>query len=196
MILIDEADSLAQSRGSTQTHHEDDAGVNTLIQRIDRLRGKPIGVLFATNLAQSLDSAILRRAAATYHFDRPEPEQRTALFRRILANTNIDEQTITRLVSQTEPRTLPGFGPQKHRFTYSDLSQRLLPKAIEEAMYEQQALSSEHLLRACQTTLPTPEMRSLNQTTNSTIAPPEDKTREKRPTFHPNPDAKNKSTIL
>ena len=67
MILVDEADALAQQRGSAQTHHEDDAGVNTLIQRIDRLRGKPMAVLFATNLVTSLDSAILRRAFATYH---------------------------------------------------------------------------------------------------------------------------------
>src|SRR5438552_1643693 len=62
IILIDEADALAQSRGGRQTHHEDDAGVNTLIQRIDRLRGRPMAVIFATNLAQSLDAAILRRA--------------------------------------------------------------------------------------------------------------------------------------
>ncbi|MGH2481736.1 MAG: AAA family ATPase, partial [Ktedonobacteraceae bacterium] len=33
IIFIDEADALAQARGGSQTHHEDDAGVNALIQR-------------------------------------------------------------------------------------------------------------------------------------------------------------------
>ncbi len=157
IILIDEADSLAQARGGKQTHHEDDAGVNTLIQRIDRLRGKPLAVLFATNLVQSLDSAILRRSCALYHFDRPAAEQRKELFRRILSNIKIDDQAIENLVAQTEPRPLLGFGTQEHRYTYSDLSQRLLPRAIEEAISHKQPLAVEHLLNACKDTLPTPE---------------------------------------
>ena len=62
------------------------------------------------------------------------------------------------LVAQTEPRPLPGLGTQLHRYTYSDLSQRLLPCAIEEAILnKKQPLSVEHLLSACKTTLPTPE---------------------------------------
>ncbi len=168
IVLIDEADSLAQSRGNAQTHHEDDAGVNTLIQRIDRLRGKPVAVIFATNLAQSLDSAILRRASATYHFERPSAEQRAEIFRRILTHTSIAEDTIAQLVDLTEPRTMPGFGSQHHRYTYSDLSQRLLPRAIEEAIYSQkQPLSAEHLFKACQSTLPTPEARHSEQPSTS-----------------------------
>src|SRR5581483_857248 len=89
MVLIDEADALAQARGGSQRHVEDDAGVNTLIQRIDRLRGKPIAVLFATNLVQTLDTAIMRRATGVYTFDRPTPEQRAAVFQRMLAGTGV-----------------------------------------------------------------------------------------------------------
>lgn len=161
IMLIDEADSLAQARGSVQTHHEDDAGVNTLIQRIDRLRGKPLAVIFATNLTQSLDSAILRRACASYHFDRPTAEQRAEIFRRILLNTNVSTQALEQLVSLTEPRSLPAFGAQLHRYTYSDLAQRLLPRAIEDAVYKNQSLSDEALFSACQATLPTPETRRI-----------------------------------
>ncbi len=157
IILFDEADALAQSRGGNQTHHEDDAGVNTLIQRIDRLRGRPIAVIFATNLLYALDSAILRRAYATYHFDRPVPQQRAEVFRRLLIGTGIEEQTIAQLVNLTEPQELPGFDEQQHRYTYSDLAQRIIPRAIEEAVYTRKKLNAEHLINACSATLPTPE---------------------------------------
>ncbi len=157
LLLIDEADALAQARGGRQTHHEDDAGVNTLIQRIDRLRGRPIAVIFATNLAQSLDAAILRRALASYHFDRPTSEQRAQVFRTLLENTAITERHIAQLVELTKPRQLPGFGATNHRYTYSDLSQRIIPRAVEEAVYARESLNVEHLIRACTLTLPTPE---------------------------------------
>ncbi len=157
LLLIDEADALAQARGGRQTHHEDDAGVNTLIQRIDRLRGRPIAVIFATNLAQSLDAAILRRALASYHFDRPTSEQRAQVFRTLLENTAITERHIAQLVELTKPRQLPGFGATNHRYTYSDLSQRIIPRAVEEAVYAREPLTVDHLTRACTLTLPTPE---------------------------------------
>ncbi len=159
MVLIDEADALAQSRGGRQTHHEDDAGVNTLIQRIDRLRGRPIAVLFATNLVQSLDAAILRRSIVSYHFVRPSAEQRAEVFRRLLANVGIGEKEIALLVSRTEPRRLPSFKAVEHRYTYSDLSQRIIPHAVEEAVFARQPISLDHLINACEVTLPTPEMQ-------------------------------------
>jgi ATPase family associated with various cellular activities (AAA) len=159
LLLIDEADALAQARGGNQTHHEDDAGVNTLIQCIDRLRGRPMAVIFGTNLSQSLDAAILRRAIASYHFDRPTAEQRAEVFRRLLVNTSVDVLSIARLVELTEARRLQGFGEAAHRYTYSDLSQRIIPQAVEAAVYAQQPLSLEHLCRACQITPPTPEAR-------------------------------------
>lgn len=157
ILLIDEADALAQSRGGRQTHHEDDAGVNTLIQRIDRLRGRPMAVIFATNLMQSLDAAILRRAVAVYHFDRPGDEQRAETFRRLLANMNISDKVIPYLVELTRPRQLPGFGDIQHRYTYSDISQRIIPYAVEEAVYADQPVSIEFLEKACRLVLPTPE---------------------------------------
>lgn len=159
LILIDEADALAQARGGNQMHHEDNAGVNTLIQRIDRLRGRPIVVLFATNMAQLLDSAILRRATAVYHFDRPTAEQREQLFRTVLVSIPLTKRDIAELVSLTEPRQLPGVSTEaaKHRYTYSDLVQRIIPHAVEEAFCVQQALGIEHLINACTVVRPTPE---------------------------------------
>ena len=140
-------------------HHEDNAGVNTLIQRIDRLRGRPIVVLFATNMAQMLDAAILRRASAVYHFDRPTAEQREQLFRTMLVSIPLTKRDIAELVSLTEPRQLPGMSAEaaKHRYTYSDLVQRIIPHAVEEAFCVQQALGIEHLINACTVVQPTPE---------------------------------------
>src|SRR5437868_6339691 len=37
ILLVDEADALAQSREAAQMHHEDRAGVNAFIRGIDRL---------------------------------------------------------------------------------------------------------------------------------------------------------------
>jgi SpoVK/Ycf46/Vps4 family AAA+-type ATPase len=159
ILLIDEADALAQTRGGRQTHHEDDAGVNTLIQRIDRLRGKPMAVIFATNLVQSLDAAIMRRAVASYHFDRPTGVQRTETFRRLLASTGLSAQDIEQMARLTKPRTLPGYGATPHRYTYSDLSQRIIPRAVEEAVYANVPLNLDILSNACEAILPTPEIR-------------------------------------
>ncbi|HUY75160.1 MAG TPA: AAA family ATPase [Ktedonobacterales bacterium] len=157
MILIDEADSLAQARGGRQTHHEDDAGVNALIQCIDKLRGKPMAVVFATNLAQTLDAAIVRRAVATYHFDRPSEEQRTQVFTRVLHGLLFSREDIARMVNATAARPLPGYGSPPHRYTYSDITQRIIPGAIEEAIWAREPLSALMVLRACNAILPTPE---------------------------------------
>ncbi|HEU4784741.1 MAG TPA: ATP-binding protein [Ktedonobacterales bacterium] len=165
MLLIDEADALAQARGGRQTHHEDDAGVNALIQCIDQLRGKPMAVIFATNLAQNLDAAIMRRAVAVYHFDRPSTEQRADVFRRALQGLGFSEQGIHTLAEATKPRALPGFGSTMHRYTYSDLTQRIIPTAIEYALWAKPAppLSIDMLVRAAQAISPTPEAHTESQ---------------------------------
>ena len=60
IMILDEADSLAQSREENQMHHEDRAGVNALIQGIDHIRNVeiPILVVFCTNRVQAIDPAI------------------------------------------------------------------------------------------------------------------------------------------
>lgn len=163
MLLIDEADALAQARGSQQTHHEDDAGVNALIQRIDRLRGKPISVIFATNRFQSLDSAILRRAAAVFHFHRPNFQARLQVFRSLLLPLGLGEHDCYNLAVKTNPDAIPGWvshtenGDMLHRYTYSDLTQRLIPYAIENAVEEQSPLQYRYLDKASEDIHPTPE---------------------------------------
>ena len=48
LLLMDEADALATSRDTLQMHHEDKAGLNTLLQRLNNLRSLdfPCGALY------------------------------------------------------------------------------------------------------------------------------------------------------
>jgi ATPase family associated with various cellular activities (AAA) len=160
IILVDEADSLAQWRGSQQTHHEDDAGVNTLIQRIDRLRGRPIAVIFSTNLNQILDVAILRRASASFHFNRPTYSQRREVFRALLQPILKDPRAILELAKFTCPREIPGIKGY-HRYTYSDITQRFVTFAFEAAAADGEVRRIKsiwpYFCEASRQVLPTPE---------------------------------------
>ncbi len=162
LLLIDEADALAQARGHTQMHHEDEAGVNTLIQRIDLLRdpGKQVIVLFATNMGMALDSAIQRRAAASYHFQRPNDEVRRRLFETFLEGSNIASDEIGQLVQATAPRAIPGFGDTLHPFTHSDIVQRIIPSAMEEAYLKRDSIVRlfDLLLSECNKASATPKL--------------------------------------
>ena len=74
VLVIDEADALAQSREMAQMHHEDRAGVNALIRGIDELAGRrlPIAVVLCTNRPDAIDPAVRRRAAEIFRFERPD----------------------------------------------------------------------------------------------------------------------------
>ncbi len=60
ILLVDEADALAQSREATQMHHEDRAGVNAFIRGIDRIANArlPAAVIMCTNRLSALDPAV------------------------------------------------------------------------------------------------------------------------------------------
>ena len=74
ILLVDEADAIAQSREESQMHHEDRAGVNAFIRGIDRLANAnlPAAVIMCTNRLGALDPAIQRRAADILSFARPD----------------------------------------------------------------------------------------------------------------------------
>ena len=63
VVIIDEADAIAQSRELAQMHHEDRAGVNALIRGIDAVAAerRPVLVLMCTNRLSALDPAVRRR---------------------------------------------------------------------------------------------------------------------------------------
>ena len=154
VLVVDEADALAQSRAAQQMHHEDRAGVDALLAGVDSLAGEqvPVLVVLCTNREGALDPAVLRRAAATFTFHRPDDSQRRAVLTAALDGTGIDTGTIDKLVGMTGPSSgRPGF-------TYSDLTQRLIPAAILTA-YPEKPLTADILLDVAAGMAPTPEFR-------------------------------------
>ena len=130
ILLVDEADALAQSRETEQMHHEDRAGVNAFIRGIDRLASGrlPAAVIMCTNRLSALDPAVRRRAADVLTFTRPTDDQRRDVLERWLGEVGLKKADIEALVAATGPQAGRAYG-----FTFSDLAQRLLPTIILDA---------------------------------------------------------------
>jgi len=152
ILLIDEADALAQSRETAQMHHEDRAGVNALIRGLNSLTEQRLAVLvvLATNRLDAIDPAVRRRAAATFEFERPDEEQRREALRRLLVGVDLKPKDIEDLVLATGPTDGRNFG-----HTYSDLYQRLIPMAVL-AAYPDKPLTASLLRAAAASVEPTP----------------------------------------
>ena len=130
ILLVDEADALAQSRELAQMHHEDRAGVNAFIRGVDKLGhgSLPAAVIMCTNRLGALDPAIRRRAADILEFSRPNEQQREAVLSPVLQQFGFSQTQIAQLVAATG-----AVDTQAHGFTFSDLTQRLLPAIVLEA---------------------------------------------------------------
>lgn len=152
ILLVDEADTLAQSREESQMHHEDKAGVNALIQGIDHIREAhaPILVVFCTNRIQAIDPAIMRRAAITHEFSRPNHEQFEMIFKQYFGDLGLTAEQLSQLVSAASPSTGRTYG-----FTYSDITNRVIPTTILKA-YPDRALEFHDILETIQSLQPTP----------------------------------------
>jgi SpoVK/Ycf46/Vps4 family AAA+-type ATPase len=156
ILLIDEADALAQSREASQMHHEDRAGVNALIRGINSLTEQhlPAIVVLATNRLQAIDPAVRRRAAATFQFERPNDIQREAALAGLLQGVDLQANKLRALVKATGP--LDG---RLYGYTYSDLYQRLVPAAVL-AAYPDRRLDGDLLLHVAGSLEPTPPFTS------------------------------------
>ena len=135
VLVIDEADALAQSREMAQMHHEDCAGVNALIRGIDELAGRrlPIAVVLCTNRPDAIDPAVRRRAVEIFRFERPTAQQRTDILGAHLSDLGFTDGELEELVRVTGSNEQRSFGA-----TYSDLVQRLLPSVLLDAMARQE----------------------------------------------------------
>lgn len=156
ILLVDEADAIAQSRESSQMHHEDKAGVNAFIRGLDRIanEGVPVAVILCTNRLGALDPAVRRRAAAVFKFSRPNAEQRMDVVKESLWVLGLKSQDIAKVVEVTGERPsqrLPGF-------TYSDLRQRLIPAIVLEA-YPDHAVDPDRAIAIAQKMMPTPSFK-------------------------------------
>ncbi|GJE41548.1 AAA family ATPase [Methylobacterium soli] len=155
ILLVDEADALAQSREAAQMHHEDRAGVNAFIRGIDRLANArlPAAVIMCTNRLSALDPAVRRRAAEVLSFARPSVEQRRHVLSTRLEPFGLGRTHLEALVAATGPRNGNEFG-----FTFSDLTQRLLPSIVLDA-YPSKAVSGSRAVEIARSLTATPPFR-------------------------------------
>ena len=155
ILLVDEADALTQSRDAAQMHHEDRAGVNAFIRGVDRLAEQrlPAAVILCTNRLGSIDPAVQRRAAEIFEFVRPNEAQRRAVLEPALEEAKFSKHQIDRLVELTGPTKSRDYG-----FTYSDLTQRLLPTLVLDA-YPDGPLTYERALKVLTSVSATPPFR-------------------------------------
>jgi AAA+ superfamily predicted ATPase len=157
-LILDEADSLAATRDTEQSHHEDKVGVNTLIQKVDDLRrfGGRVLVFLCTNRFAALDPAVVRRASRVELFERPDSGEREELLRMDCAGLQLSAASIREFVALTGPYT----EPPRPGFTFSDLRNRLLPEALGYA-FPDRKLTEEDILRAARTVAPSPSLGAL-----------------------------------
>lgn len=151
ILLVDEADALTQSRETEQMHHEDRAGVNAFIRGVDRLaeRRLPAAVILCTNRLGAIDPAVQRRAAEIFRFERPNAAQRRFVLDASLAEIGFKPDQIDRIVACTGERDgQPGF-------TYSDLTQRLIPAIVLDA-YPADPVTFERAFQVLERLHPTP----------------------------------------
>lgn len=151
ILLIDEADALVQSRELAQMHHEDKAGVNAFIRGVDRIGNSqlPAAIIMCTNRLNALDPAIKRRAADILNFSRPNPEQRSDVLSTYLLQLGFTQAQVDSLVEITGPTA-----DRKYGFTFSDLTQRLLPTIFLDA-YPNQPVTPEQAIKIAETIEPT-----------------------------------------
>lgn len=155
VLVIDEADAIAQSRELGQMHHEDRAGVNALIRGIDQVASERLRVVvvMCTNRLTALDPAVRRRAAAEFQFHRPTAAQRLQLFERAFDGAGFDTEILERFVQLT------GDDDRGYGHTFSDLVNRVLPAAVLEA-FPDETLGPTHVENAIIDHPPTPRFVS------------------------------------
>ncbi|MGH7025608.1 MAG: AAA family ATPase [Caulobacteraceae bacterium] len=154
ILLVDEADALTQSREDAQMHHEDRAGVNAFIRGVDRLAAKrvPAAVILCTNRLSAIDPAVQRRAAEIFSFHRPNAEQRRAVLEEPLTEAGLRSGDIERIVAAT------GEESARLGFTYSDLTQRLMPTLVLDA-YPDRPITAARALELVKEIRPTPSFK-------------------------------------
>jgi AAA+ superfamily predicted ATPase len=152
ILLVDEADALAQSREIAEMHHEDRAGVNAFIRGVDRIYNShiPAAVIMCTNRLGALDPAVRRRAADILIFDRPDESQRCSVLSPALKQFGFSESKIDAVVKATGSQNGRNYG-----LTFSDLTQRLLPTIVLDA-YPNDPVTPARVLELAKAMAPTP----------------------------------------
>lgn len=156
ILLIDEADSLAQSRELAQMHHEDRAGVNALIRGIDDIANSklPCLIIMCSNRLTALDPAVQRRAAAIFEFERPNDELRQRLLKKHLDGTGLSSAEISAV-----SKVLGDSDTREYGATFSDITQRYIPSLILQA-YPKHKITGVLALKVAHEIKPTPPFKT------------------------------------
>jgi len=130
LLLIDEADAIAQSRELAQMHHEDRAGVNALIRGIDDIAQDHLAglIIMCSNRLSAIDPAIRRRAAAVFEFTRPGLPLRLKLLAERLSGTDLSEKDLKEIAEEMGETATRPYG-----YSCSDITQRFIPALVLEA---------------------------------------------------------------
>lgn len=152
ILLVDEADSVAQSRELAQMHHEDRAGVNALIQGIDGIRKEqlPVLTIMCTNRPDSIDPAVARRAAHIFRLERPSAAQTRDVLMAALDGTGVPRGHIDKVAQLLGPTDSRTYGA-----TYSDLRQRFVPDAVLDAFGRDTPIAGSRLIELAAAFVPT-----------------------------------------
>jgi SpoVK/Ycf46/Vps4 family AAA+-type ATPase len=84
--------------------------------------------VLCTNRLSAIDPAVHRRAADVFRFTRPNDAQRRAVLEAPLSEAGFASMEINRIVELTGPQGQGAYG-----YTFSDLTQRLLPTLMLDA---------------------------------------------------------------
>lgn len=152
LLLVDEADSVAQSRELAHMHHEDRAGVNALIQGVDGLRKDrlPVLTMMCTNRADAIDPAVARRAAHIFEFTRPSQEQRLHVLAQAFGEMGLEDDELVKVASLLGPSEDCDWGA-----TYSDLRQRFVSDAVLDAYMAARPVTAARLVELAASFQPT-----------------------------------------
>ena len=130
--------------------------MNAFIRGIDRIaNGKlPAAVIMCTNRLSALDPAVRRRAAEVMSFTRPNDEQRRFVLSSRLEALGLSGKHVDAIVAATGPQR----GTREYGFTFSDLTQRLLPSIVLDA-YPANAVDGARAVTLARGMVPTPPFR-------------------------------------
>ena len=118
-----------QSREAAQMHHEDRAGVNAFIRGVDRLANSklPAAVIMCTNRLGGVGPGCTA-PCSRYPYIHPSRQAAEAVFSAAPLPVEFFGGTDCAIVAATGPRQNGDYG-----FTFSDLTQRLLPAIVLDA---------------------------------------------------------------
>ena len=105
-------------------------------------------VIFITNRPGAIDPALARRAGTVLHFERPTLDAREAIFGSMLREHSISAANIARLARESERKDV--------RFTASDLTDKILVRALQDAVRLGKPLTFELVSEAIRTVEPSP----------------------------------------